>query len=86
MSTRIQLDALMVQIQEMWGHLDTLFDSINDTDSWDRKHGPDWTFADVPYHLAYCNDEVVAHGISSAPTSSLLRSNIYGQAMTREAQ
>jgi hypothetical protein len=63
MSTRIQLDALMAQTQEMWGHLDTLFDNIDDTDSWDRKHGPDWTFADVPYHLAYCNHDIVARGL-----------------------
>ena len=25
---RTQLDALLVQIEEMWGHLDTLFDSL----------------------------------------------------------
>jgi hypothetical protein len=68
MSSRTQLDALMTQIQEMWGHLDTLFDSIDDADSWDRKHGPDWTFADVPYHLAYCNHDVVARGLRLGPT------------------
>jgi hypothetical protein len=61
-NNRTQLDALMAQIHEMWDHLYTLFDIIDDTDSWDRTHGPDWTFADVPYHLAYCNDDVVAGG------------------------
>lgn len=60
---RTQLDALMDQIQEMWGHLDTLFEELNATDGWDQKHGPDWTFADVPYHLAYCNSDIVARGL-----------------------
>lgn len=64
---RAQLDALAGQIEEMWGHLDTLFEGLKAGNGWDRKHGPDWTLADVPYHLAYCNRDVVARGLKLGP-------------------
>jgi hypothetical protein len=47
----------------MWGHLTTLFEALNTDNGWRQKHGPDWTFADVPYHLAYCNHDLVARGL-----------------------
>jgi hypothetical protein len=56
---RTQLNAVMAQIEEMWGHLETLFDRLNATQGWNQKHGPHWTFADVPYHLAYCHEDLV---------------------------
>jgi hypothetical protein len=62
-NSRTQLDALVAQIQEMWGHLDTLFEELSDTDGWDQKHGPHWTLADVPYHLTYFNCDLVARGL-----------------------
>jgi hypothetical protein len=64
---RTQLDELMAQIQEMWGHLYALFEELNDTHGWDQTHGPDWTFADVPYHLNYFNCDLVARGIELGP-------------------
>ena len=63
---RNQLDALLAQIQEMWALQDRLFASLNETNGWGQKHGPHWTFADVPYHLAYCNREVVVRGFKLA--------------------
>lgn len=59
MSTRTELDALMAQVEEMWGHQYTLFRIIRETNQWDSQHGPDWTYADVPYHLTYCNRDLV---------------------------
>ena len=59
MSTRTNLDALMAQVEEMWEHQDTLFKRIEQTNQWDNKHGLDWTYADVTYHLAYCNRDLV---------------------------
>jgi hypothetical protein len=60
---RTQLEALLAQIEEMWGHLGILFDDLNSYDGWVGKHGPDWTFADVPYHLAYCNQDIIVRGL-----------------------
>ena len=60
---RIELDQLVGHLEEMWGHLADLFDDLEASNGWDQPHGPDWTFGDVPYHLAYCNRDVVAHGI-----------------------
>ena len=64
---RIQLEMLTVQIEEMWAHQDSLFNRLNETDGWGQKHGADWTFADVPYHLAYCNRDIVVRGLELGP-------------------
>jgi hypothetical protein len=66
-NNRAQLDALMAQIEEMWGHLNNVFQRLKETDRWDQKHGADWTFADVPYHLAYYNNDIVARGLELGP-------------------
>jgi hypothetical protein len=53
----------MAQIVEMWGHQDALFSAITEMNAWGHKHGPDWTFADVPYHLTYTNYDLVARPV-----------------------
>lgn len=35
------------------------------TDGWSQKHGLDWVFADLPYHLAYCNQGILIRGIQA---------------------
>jgi hypothetical protein len=60
---RAQLNELMSHIEEMWDHLQTLFDDLTANDGWGGKHGADWTFDDVPYHLAYCNQDIVIRGL-----------------------
>jgi hypothetical protein len=63
MPGRAQIDGMMGQQEELWGHFDTLFDAVEATGAWGRKHGADWTFADVPYHLAYFDRELVVRGL-----------------------
>jgi hypothetical protein len=60
---RGQIEGLMAQIEEMWGHQDALFRIITKRNAWGHKHGPDWTFADVPYHLTYTNYDLVARPV-----------------------
>jgi hypothetical protein len=48
-----------------------LFDSLGPTDR-SRLHGPDWTFADMPFHLTYFDRSVVVGPIergSAVPTA-----------------
>jgi hypothetical protein len=47
--------------------LDVLFDDLTAAGGWSQKHGPDWTFADVPYPLAYCNQEILIRGLEAGP-------------------
>ena len=63
--TRTQLDELMTHIEENWHHLNVLFDELETTGNWDQKHGSDWIFADLPYHMVYCNQEILIRGINA---------------------
>ncbi len=63
MSNRTQVKSLTNQIESMWSCQDQLFATITRNNDWDHKHGSDWTFADVPFHLAYCNWDLVIRPI-----------------------
>jgi hypothetical protein len=52
----------MGQLEEIWCHVDTLLDPLTPAD-WQRKHGKDWIFADLPYHLGYYDRDTVAEPI-----------------------
>jgi Mycothiol maleylpyruvate isomerase N-terminal domain len=54
--------------EALWNALDMFFDGLSAED-WGRKHGKHWTFADVPYHLAYFN-RLVADAIKRGARSS----------------
>jgi hypothetical protein len=56
------LATLIAQLEEIWRHVDTLLDPLTPAD-WQRKHGKDWIFADLPYHLAYYDRDTVAKPI-----------------------
>jgi hypothetical protein len=65
--SRNQLNGLMAHIEENWANLNALFDDLAASDGWSQKHGPDWIFADLPYHLAYCNQEILIRGVKAGP-------------------
>src|SRR5262249_23758386 len=48
----VERDALLADLENLWTCCDALFDGMSVQD-WTRPHGPDWVFADLPYHLAY---------------------------------
>jgi hypothetical protein len=54
---RTELDALLNDYEGLWATLDRVFDGLAPED-WNKKHGKDWTFADLPYHLAYFDREL----------------------------
>jgi len=62
-----QLNGIMAHIEENWANLNILFDDLTANGGWSQKHGPDWTFADLPYHLAYCNQELLIPGLKAGP-------------------
>jgi hypothetical protein len=49
-------------LEELWSALDSLFAEMSPAD-WQRPHGPDWIFADLPYHLSYIDRDCVARPI-----------------------
>jgi hypothetical protein len=50
-------------IEDLWRCFDELFEAIEAEGRWNQKHGNDWTFADVPYHMMYFDRELVAMAI-----------------------
>lgn len=49
-------------LEQLWSALDSLFAEMSPAD-WQRPHGPDWVFADLPYHLSYIDRLCVARPI-----------------------
>jgi hypothetical protein len=58
--------SLLSDLGDLWQSLDAIFVSLEPSD-WFRQHGPHWTFADVPYHLAYFDREIVARPLEQGP-------------------
>lgn len=59
---RTRVGTLAAHLEELWSHFDTLYDSLQPAD-WSRPHGKAWTFADQPYHMAYCDRDAVARAV-----------------------
>jgi DinB superfamily/SCP-2 sterol transfer family len=59
----VERDALLADLKHLWTCCDELFDGMSAKD-WTRRHGPDWTFADLPYHLAYFDRDLIANPIA----------------------
>jgi len=58
-NNRTQIDTMMAHIEENWSNLESFFSILDATDGWGQKHGADWIFANLPYHLAYCNRDLI---------------------------
>jgi hypothetical protein len=56
------VNGMHASLEELWSALDSLFEEMSPAD-WQRPHGPDWTFADLPYHLSYIDRLCVARPI-----------------------
>lgn len=61
---RQELDRLAATLEDTWGFIDRLLDSIPE-DRWHARYGKDWTYADVAWHLAYFDRIVVAEPIGA---------------------
>jgi hypothetical protein len=57
---RARVSRLATHLEELWAHFDTLYDGLKPTD-WSRPHGKDWTYADLLYHMTYCDRDAVTH-------------------------
>jgi len=50
-------------LETIWSVLDSFYARFSLQD-WSRKHGKEWTFADMPFHVAYFN-QMVINGIKN---------------------
>lgn len=55
---RVIVSQLETRLDETWNLIDELFAGMS-SDDWQRKHGPDWIFADLPWHLSYIDKDFV---------------------------
>lgn len=61
-TSRQEVSQIRAELEELWGQIDGIFSSLTPAD-WQKKHGKDWVFADVPYHLSYFDREIAARPI-----------------------
>lgn len=55
---RILVSQMEKRLDESWNLIDELFEGMTQ-DDWKRKHGPDWVFSDLPWHLYYIDQDFV---------------------------
>lgn len=58
----MMVSGMRASLEELWSALDSLFEEMSPAD-WQRPHGADWIFADLPYHLSYIDRLCVARPI-----------------------
>jgi len=63
-TARHELDRLTRNLEEIWAFIDGLIDSVPE-ERWSQRYGKDWTYADVPWHLAYFDRVVIAETIAA---------------------
>lgn len=63
----MRVSEMRSSLEELWSALDSLFEEMSPAD-WQRPHGPDWVFADLPYHLSYIDRLCVARPLELGET------------------
>src|SRR6185369_14871297 len=61
-NSNMTVNKMRSSLEELWSSLDSLFAELAPAD-WQSPHGPDWIFADLPYHLSYIDQLCVARPI-----------------------
>jgi hypothetical protein len=61
---RTEISVLARDLDDIWALIDHLLDSVP-ADAWTKRYGPDWTYADVPWHLAYFDRIMLAEVLES---------------------
>src|SRR5215510_1869742 len=54
MNMTVDKSTILANLESIWTAIDSFYQQFSSQD-WSRKHGKEWTFADMPYHLAYFN-------------------------------
>lgn len=65
--SRVQVETLLSHLEELWSNLDELFSGLG-PEGWATPHGKDWVYADLPFHLAYFDREMVAYPLQQGPS------------------
>jgi hypothetical protein len=80
-----EIEGIRGRYADLWRGMDALLERIG-SDDWSRRHGKDWTFADVPFHLAYFDAEIVCQPIEGRhPTVDLVHQPLMGSVREMDA-
>lgn len=78
---RTEVARLAAELDDMWAFIDRLLDAVP-VGRWTEQYGKDWTFQDVPWHLAYFDRIMIAEPLEAGRT--LPASQQFNLGTTRE--
>lgn len=53
------ISELRRRLESVWAGVDEVLSDLDASD-WTRRHGAHWTFRDIPFHLGYFDEEMIA--------------------------